>query len=239
MTSSPHGTHISCYRLLLAAYQARERMRGKGGEVSSSDPAVTVFFCVTAVEAMLGELAQISAVLDHHGYGNGGLLKENLRRYAFAYNEMVKARSPDLIKKGLNAAIKDLSGQTVDWGSSPFQDFQLLVKLRNDIAHGNLSEFVELDENGVAHPQRSRLIRELQQKGVVHSDKGSPQATRSSFDMAMTYGLSDWAVKNTRKVMGAVMSPLHLADAGMELQALFLLHSTFSLVLAANGISDQ
>lgn len=239
MTSSPHGTHITFYRLLLAAYQARERVRKHESPSGSNDPATTAILCVSAVEAMLGELAQISAVANHHRYGEGSMLRENLASYAQAYNRLTLERERGQVKRGLSAAMENIVGNPIDWGRSPFQDFNLILNLRNDIVHGNLGDIVVLDESGIARPKRSKTIVELQRKGLIHSDKGSPQDVKSSFEMAMTFELSDWAVKTTRNVAESVMNPQHLADAGIELQVVFLSMMTFPMLLAANGISDD
>lgn len=238
MTAAVHGTHITFGRLLLAAYQARERVRNKNDESASNDPAIAVIMCITAVEAMLGELAQISDVAAYHGYGEQSKLRDGLTRYAHEYGRISAGREGSKIRRGLDAALRDLCGRAVDWGRTPYQDFDLLVRLRNDIVHGNLGELVVLDDRGVPQPSRSKLIVDLQQKGLIHRDGREPQATRSSFDMAMTLELANWAIKSTRIVMGEVLYPAHLEDAGLELQAVFTFNTTFPLILSANGISE-
>lgn len=187
---------------------------------------------------MLGELTQIAAVAQHHRYGTGSLLQEALLGFANDYEKILRSRERDQIKRLLSSATRGLCGQSADWGKSPFQDFDLLVTLRNNIVHGRLSNLVVLDVKGAPLPVRSKIIAELQQRGLIQRDRPCPDATRSSFELAMTMELADWAVRITREVMGVVMTPLHLSGAGMEIQEVFSMHSRFPLVLAVNGISD-
>lgn len=238
MSPQPHGTHITCYRLLLAAYQARERIRRRDAVAASNDAAIAAILCVTAVEAMLGELTQIAAVAQYHRYGTGSLLHEALLGFADDYENIVRSRERDQMKRLLSSATRGLCGQSADWGKSPFQDFDLLVTLRNSIIHGGLSNLVVIDEKGAPLPVRSKVLAELQRRGLVQRDRPCPEATQSSFEIAMTSELADWAVRTTREVMGIVMTPRYLSGAGMELQAVFSMHSRFPLVLAVNGISD-
>ena len=123
---SAHSVHI-----WLIACEARDRAIERGDpDHPPSDAIVATVLSAAATEAFINELAEFIAAarvrLDE-------TLSTELRAFADAILRIEESHG-SLQDKYLMAA-QTLGGSPFDKGTNPFQDFDTLMKLRNDLMH--------------------------------------------------------------------------------------------------------
>src|SRR5439155_18734314 len=87
-----------------------------------------------------------------------------LHAFADALQEIEESRGSLSLKYLI--ASQTLSGATFDKGSNPYQDFAILINLRNDLMHLKPRDSFLQPENGPLEIQPPRYIKGLQQRGL-------------------------------------------------------------------------
>src|SRR5262245_18895906 len=126
--------YITSPRLWCAARDARDRATAilqQNPAAPALDVAVAVVMSVTAAEAFIKELAEVSRA--ERDSGNWPTMPGGLSALVDALAELEEQQG-SLLLKYLVASIL-LSGKAFDRGSNPFQDFPTLTRVRNDLLH--------------------------------------------------------------------------------------------------------
>ena len=120
----------------------------------------SVIFSAMSTEAFINELQQLAvdAACDSAEPGWVKVLGEVLE-------EAEDARVSIEFKYHIAKLV--LSGQAFDKGSQPFQDFALLVSLRNHVVHAKPEEAVRRKEAHGAVNWETKIMSRLQSRGVV------------------------------------------------------------------------
>jgi hypothetical protein len=150
---------IHWFELFCIAVQARD----KANEIQTASPDAwppealsAVLFSALAVEAFINELAE-AAARDSHEPWMTGLPGVNVLRDLAETLDMIEDAQGDIGLK-YHMASKILRGRTFDTNQAPFQDFNALVKLRNELVHPRHRDRTR--EGRYIEP-RSPVIRDL------------------------------------------------------------------------------
>ena len=122
-----------CIELMYAAYRARDaaRIDSQRPNALPTDALAAVVMSVIAAEAFINEFPEtIRWAQSSHG---NPLVTPAMAKCADVLEESVRLR--DGITKKYQAAALALSGSRFNAGREPFQDFRLLVDIRNEIVH--------------------------------------------------------------------------------------------------------
>ena len=184
-------------RLFALAREAYDRSAAKAGprDLVESDPLIAVVFSVAALQAFVSEVAELARGSD----------EPKVRRLGEVLEEVEDCQGRFSLKVLLVSII--LSGESYDKGKQPWQDFQLLVELRNDLVH-----LRPLDEErpvtrtnagivtlsyDVEHP---RILDKLRPKNILLVG----DAQESWVTQVMTPAVAQWACNTASKMVKSV-----------------------------------
>lgn len=139
----------------------------RAAEDSSSNkdaPIVSIIFSVIALEAFINESGTLAKMVPT------AKRQKIIDAFATVMGEL-EDRKESLILK-YHMALLVFSGSTWDEGSQPFQDFKILVSLRNNIAHKKADKWETKANKSKSYKERSleqypKFIKQLYQKNLV------------------------------------------------------------------------
>ena len=183
-------------------------------ELETADPGASpmrdalsaILFSALAAEAFINELPE-AAYRD--AYGTRGLqltAAPVLDDLATTLNAMERAR--ESIQAKYDAAQQILTGRAFDHGAAPFQDFNDLVRLRNDLVHPRHLD--RTTARGHTEPA-SPVLRGLQQRGLTRTRgrrRGDPMGGMSWLSEIYCGRTAAWAYKAARDVIGELIRAL-------------------------------
>lgn len=173
-----HATFL--FKIALRASIAKSGNQGQ--------PVVCIVFCATALEAFINECGRLARTIPTDE-------KQNIvEAFASVMSELEDRREAIAIKYHLGLLV--FKGATWEEGSQPFQDFKLLIGLRNELAHMKGDEWQtevgkfrpDLERQQVQYP---KFVRELHNRGVI------PKPTKSTswLSQISNPNVSVWACK--------------------------------------------
>ncbi|WP_239335627.1 hypothetical protein [Frankia sp. CiP3] len=180
--------------LWLLAHDARDRA-WKAVESEpyalTADTTVCIAMSTAAAEGFINELAEISS-FDQE-------TTEFLHAYGVLSRFLIELeRSHATVQAKYNFATIILTGNAVDLGGSPYQDFSSLIDLRN--LHLHLKQGDKVGDKGkVEH--RSKIVSDLIRKGLTY-DAGD--ANMSWMNLLQTPKVADWALRSSLAVIKEV-----------------------------------
>jgi hypothetical protein len=122
--------------LLGVAREARDRAVAAVKENSESWPSdanVAIILAAASTEAFINELAELVAIYMASPLRKSPPMPPQLPGFAEAMNEIEGSHGS--VKLKYLIASQTLRGEMFDKGAPPYQDFDILVKLRNDHMH--------------------------------------------------------------------------------------------------------
>jgi hypothetical protein len=177
------------------------------------DALVTIILATISTEAFINELHHWAE--DQSGPSAPGWINA----LGDVLGEAEKSRSTIELKYQIARFI--LTGQPFDRGAAPFQDFALLISVRNLIVHSKPQEAkVERDANGKLVWVEPRILCRLQRAGILSvSDSLRDAASRLGAETIIsdllaeisTHSVAKWAC---RAAAGAVNGVLDSIPAG-------------------------
>ena len=168
------------FEIALRAAKAKSGVQGQ--------PVVCIVFCATALEAFINECGRLARALPT------AKRHKVVDAFASVMSELEDRREALAVKYHLGLLV--FKGASWDEGSQPFQDFKLLIALRNELTHMKGDEW--RSEIGRAKPdperraeQYPKFVRELQNRGVI------PKPTKSTswMEQVSNPAVSAWACR--------------------------------------------
>ena len=139
------------FKLARTAYERTVNEKGEldGGQM---DALVSVVFSVCTLEALAMDL-QLYAT----PFGPEAVVPHSIRELADILDEAEESKGSVTLKYLLAKAV--LPGEPFDKGAKPFQDFALLVRLRNDVVHM---------KPHVIKEEPTKIVAQLAQRDLCH-----------------------------------------------------------------------
>src|SRR5262245_42574726 len=127
-----------------------------------SDALVAVVFSAMSVEAFINEVVLMaSKVREEHTEKY-----EAIKAFDLLAGELEKKRCSTEAK--LKAYVLALTGQPVESGRPPYQDFALLMELRNALVHNRPEEFGPFEVGDMLSPVKpSDILKQLRGKNIL------------------------------------------------------------------------
>lgn len=166
------------------ARQAFERTARAPSDTSPDqvDARVAVLFAAASLESFITELPRTAAA---HGPQFKGAAR--LQWLVDLLCEAEEARVNVQFKFLLTKVI--LTGDPYVKGAHPYQDFDLLIKVRNALLHLKSPEFTMGADSGMPTMLHPKTLRSLQTRGLVQSQS----KLRAWVHMISTRGVARWA----------------------------------------------
>jgi hypothetical protein len=101
-------------------------------------------------------------------------------------------------------ASQTLSGIMFNKGTNPFQDFALLITLRNDLMHLKPKDQLEQADDGTPSLRAPGYITSLQQRGLAQAV--DQRVMMSWFNILQTPEMAAWACETAKQIVLAVLS---------------------------------
>jgi hypothetical protein len=179
----------------LAKRAASEDFADKDG------PVISIMFCAVALEAFINESGALATMVPSEN-------QAIVRGYASVMAELEERKESILLKYKL--ALLVLTGSTWEEQDLLFQEFKLLVALRNEITHlkGDRWEVeVDLDDEDDDGRRRSasnypKFIRSLHSKGII----ALPTSFSSWVTLANDPKVAAWACRVTKDITHRVLT---------------------------------
>jgi hypothetical protein len=161
-----------------------------GGQVSAF---TSIVFSVLAVEAFLNEVIELAAKSVHKP-----MEPESVIVFTRIMEDLERSRASLLSRLAMSHWI--LSGKSVDRGSSPFQDFSVLVGLRNDLVHFKPNEDIPV-ETGKQDPEKvhENRLKALKSKNIL-ADLPAGKASWTFY--IGTKAVADWSCNTAYQIVG-------------------------------------
>lgn len=215
MPQSPRGAFfLHWFRFLCLAAEARTEADRAGTENPQAYPArealSAILFSALAAEAFINELGEAAArdTYSLKGVGPPGFSvpgTDDLTDLAEVLDTIEEEHGPLELKYLMTSQV--LTGHAFDRGKAPFQDFSLLVHLRNDLVH---PRHRDRTQQGYIEPQSS-VVRDLQGRGLTNTKGRKPPEPRggtSWLDEISCARTAAWAFETARDMIAAVLKML-------------------------------
>jgi hypothetical protein len=210
MPKSPTGAFfVHWFELFCLATEARD----KANEIQTANPDAwphealsAILFSALAVEAFINELPE-AAARDANGPWMTGLPGVDLLRDLAETLDMIEDSQGNIGLK-YQMASKILTGRTFDSNEAPFQDFNTLVRVRNEVVHPRHRDRTR--EGGYIEPA-SPAIRDLQQRGFTTTrgrkagDSSGGMSWLNEIECGRT---ANWACEAASEIITAVLTML-------------------------------
>lgn len=174
-----HDLHS--HQLLEIAREAVIRARDSAakGHALTGDAILAIVMAAASTEAFINEFAEWAPWM--HSFLGLEDTPGAINDCAAVLEDLEEARAP--VGTKYLFASRVLSGKAFNRGSAPYQDFQLLIGLRNAIMH------IKPAFGGNSH-QGKRLVESLGNRGIALASEGYMP---SWFDQLMTPAVATWA----------------------------------------------
>ena len=144
-----------------AAYERARKTSSQDRELGQMDALDAIVFAAVALEAIVNEAVELAAQLPPPGTSN----PPSVDSFATLLAEV--ERSHGSIQLKFMLAHQIFTGGTYDAGRAPFQDFVLLVALRDAIVHYRLQDSFSVDTRGVITLTEAKIIARLRSKKIA------------------------------------------------------------------------
>lgn len=145
--------------LFRIAIQAYERVEAnKNGQ---SDAIISILMSAAALEAYINELGELALMISTAEE----LTESNIKQLANVLSELENTNESTRLK--IQFAKYILTGQLYDKGKLPYQDLDLLFKLRNSILH--LKPSNDLKKDNIIKSLESKKVLDIKNDGVIMS----------------------------------------------------------------------
>jgi hypothetical protein len=219
------GLYFHCEQLLGLARDACDRATKAVAETEGAWPGeavVAVVLAAASAEAFINELTELMAMKTPMLAHRGPSLPPALSAFADALTEIEESRGSTNLKYLM--ASQTLGGKMFDKGGQPYQDFALLMTLRNDIMHLKPKDVFEekAREDGTEITVRwPKYIAALQGRGLARTVP--KKVIISWFELLKSEKLARWACDAAYRIMLAILDLI--PDDGLRDPSADLKHS--------------
>lgn len=201
------GMFINAGPLLSIAETVRDRVADATEPRKSGtlEALTAVLFAIAAMEAFINEAAELASLAT-------SCSSTPLPPEVASFRDLVRLAEEErssLRTKYLLAHVA-LTGHPFNDGRPPFQDFGLLVSLRNEIAHYKPRERFSEDARGGLRVEPPRILAQLRARHITAQLEPGVQTTW--LNVVATPAVAHWACSVARGVVTAIMNAVPSGD---------------------------
>lgn len=209
------STSVSTYAFNSAALFNIARTARDRAVTNPADAVVTVIMAVAGLESFVNELLERLRFDSHEPT----IELQRARTIAEAGNLYERTASLPLKVQLLSVA---LSGVQLDQGAQPYQDFALLLTIRNEIVHQRPER---LPDTGGAPAEGQHILKRLVARGLL-SSLPSADTIHTTFGGIAEPAVANWALETALRmvrIVGAFLPAPEAARALMPYRGLKLI----------------
>ena len=179
----------------------------QGSEIHrQNDAIVAIVFSALALEALINELLVIAKMEKLSGFSENWLDKL-IEAIEEPSTDGIPAKKPNGKWKSTREKFtlaSEALGSEFDKGSSPYQDFADLFKLRDCLVHLKPEDLIEPDEDEIYKYVGRKLIERLRSKGILQNYTSVKSITL----LVSNAKAAKWACETTSKMVIAIFDKL-------------------------------
>ena len=223
------GMFINSGCLLGMAKQAYERAKlaaKHDRSHESLDPLISIVFGAAAGEAFINEIGELAAQ-PAGSFPGFGPEPEGVQNVARLLSEVEDARGTTNLKFLL--AKLALSGQPFDRGTNPYQDFAILIELRNSLMHLKFDriESLNINEVRIHHPP---VISKLRSKSVLAQFDSGENTAASWLLKVSTPAVARWSCNATAAIVKDIVESIPASELRQKADLFYYQFDAFSPV---------
>jgi hypothetical protein len=180
-----------------AAYERARNTSSHDRELGQMDALDAIVFSAVALEAFINEAVELATQPPPPGTSNPPSVN------SFATLLADAERSHDSITLKFMRAHHAFTGSTYDAGRAPFQDFVLLVALRDAVVHYRPQDFFNVDARGVVTLTEAKIIARLRSKRIA--SVASPTTHASWLLLVSTVAVARWSCKSASTMVASLL----------------------------------
>jgi hypothetical protein len=164
------------------------------------DATVAIILSAAAAEGFINEASELVNQMSKPG----GVLPRDVTPQEAAFGQLLvdlEKGHASIKAKYLTASVL-LSGRLFDQGCNPFQDFSLLIKLRDEHMHLKPKQGLRVQDGNLL-PSPPSYIPGLQGRGLVRKYPENTHVPWISY--VQTAEMAQWAVETARNIITAVL----------------------------------
>ena len=219
MLSQQCGFFINGAVLFNRAKEAFERSKKSSTDerqLGQMDAIDAVVFSVAALECFINEVSELARQACSDKRNDNPPSVETLGRLL----REVEEKKGSLRLKFMLAHLV-FTGQTYDASSRPFQDFNLLIQLRNAIVHHKPDEYFTQEADGTIKLDAAKLLSKLESKNVL-AERSDVQT--SWLNRIATSASARWACNTSSEVINSVIGIVPECPFKEQLKMLYQAH---------------
>lgn len=185
-------------RIFTDAVTWAEQIKAEDTEPAQPQALVSLIYAPMSIETFMNEL-----VFHATQYG---IKKPGPRLQAFAdvLTEMEESKTQIKTKVQMGKFI--LTGESFDKGKYPYQDFDLLVNLRNEIIHQKAHEELAFDDQGNETIRKRKILKPFEDRKllgkVIHNGQ---EAQMNWLDEISTRAMAVWACNAAAGILNEML----------------------------------
>jgi hypothetical protein len=189
------------------AKQAYERAKAGAKHCrshESSDALISIVFAAAAGEAFINEIGELASQPAGF-FPELGPEPHQVRTLAELLSEVEDARGTTNLKYLLGKLA--LSGKTFDKGGNPYQDFAILMDVRNSLMHLKFDrvESVKINQVRIRYPG---VVAKLRSKNILAEFEDDDNAIASWVQRVSTPAVARWACNATATIIKDVVESI-------------------------------
>jgi hypothetical protein len=199
------GFLSSSWRFINLAWSAAQRSSNEyalNETARSSDPLVSIVFSAAACEAFISELAEFAGIAANEHEGRIPPEPGSVLMFKALYDEVEASKGSLKSKYILGFGL--FSERPINKGVAPYQDFALLLDLRNSLVHIKLDKIM-LDDTKTALMKYPPIVEKLRSRGVLAPLPG-PNVMISWVSVVSTPATARWCVRSAASVIVGLIS---------------------------------
>ena len=224
------GMFINSGCLFGIAKQAYERAMAETEDDDrswkSQEPLISVLFAAATLEAFVNEIGEMASQpsFPDPEFGQDPAQVQNL---AYLLSEVIDARG-NINLKFLTAKLA-LTGKTFDKGMNPYQDFAILIDLRNSLMHLKFDRInsIKVNEVDIVHPN---VINKLQSKNILAQFDNGENAAATWFMKVGTPAVARWACNTTVEIIKDIVESIPQSGFRSTIDLIYCRTPLFALI---------
>ncbi len=199
------GFLSSSWTFISLAWSAAQRSSNEcalNETARSRDPLVSIVFSVAACEAFISELAEFAGTAMNEYGGRIPPEPGSVLMFKALYDEVEASKGSLNSKYILGFGL--FSGRPINKGVAPYQDFALLLDLRNSLVHIKLDRIM-LDDTNTALMKYPPIVEKLRPRGILAPLPG-PNVATSWVSVVSTPAVARWCVRSATSMIVGLIS---------------------------------
>ncbi len=182
-----------------AAYARAKTAAASDRAISSPDPIIAVVFSAVALEAFINEMIE-QADIDRAW----APLAASVRAFGAMGKQIEEQRGQIELK--VLAAFWTLGRANLDKGKSPYQDFALLVQLRNALLHRRSMMPMKVAADGTFYADPGKLITALPKSVLSEEIESAEGSVAADFTLRIsTPAMARWSCNAASGMVNAIL----------------------------------